>query len=51
MSCVGGWCQREGEEVGKGCRRVNTMQILCTVYVNGKMVSVKLFQEGGSTPP
>jgi orotate phosphoribosyltransferase-like protein len=30
------------EEVGKGCRRVNMVQILCTfIYVSGKMRSVE----------
>jgi hypothetical protein len=24
------------EEVEKGCRRVNMVQILCTLYINGK---------------
>jgi hypothetical protein len=27
---VGIWYQWEGEEVGKGCGRVNIVQILCT---------------------
>jgi hypothetical protein len=30
-----------GEEVGKGGRRVNMVQILCNMYVNGKMISVE----------
>jgi hypothetical protein len=30
-----------GEDVEKGCRRVNIVQILCTCCVNGKMRPVK----------
>jgi hypothetical protein len=30
-----------GEDIRKGCRRVNMEEILCTQYVNGKMRSVE----------
>jgi hypothetical protein len=30
-----------GEEVGKGCGKVNMVQILCTYYINGKMIPVE----------
>jgi hypothetical protein len=30
------------EEVGKGSRRVNMVQILCNMYVNGKMRPVEV---------
>jgi hypothetical protein len=29
-SCLGGWYQWEGEEIRKGCSRVNMVDILCT---------------------
>jgi hypothetical protein len=35
-----------GEEIRKGCRRLNMVVILCTMYENGKMRPLKLFQEG-----
>jgi hypothetical protein len=39
---------RRGEEVGKGCRRVNMVQILCTYVCKWKNDTwLKLFQEWG----
>jgi hypothetical protein len=37
----GGWHQREGEDIRKGCGRVTMVQILCRMYVNGKMRPVE----------
>jgi hypothetical protein len=39
-----GWYQWEGEEVGKGCGRMNTVQILCT---HGKMRPVETSKNDG----
>jgi hypothetical protein len=36
-----------GKVMGRGCRGVNIMPMLCELYVNGKMRSVGLFQEWG----
>jgi hypothetical protein len=35
-SSLGGWYQRSGEDVGKGCRRVNMVQILHTYICKWK---------------
>jgi hypothetical protein len=40
-SCLGGWYQWKGEEVGKGCGRVNIVQILCTHVCKWKMRPVE----------
>jgi hypothetical protein len=35
------WYQWEGEEVGKGCRRVNMVQILCIHVCKWKLIPVE----------
>jgi hypothetical protein len=40
-SCLGSWYQWEGEDIKKGCRKVNMEEILCTMYVNGKMRDIE----------
>jgi hypothetical protein len=32
---------KRGKEVGKRCRRVNIVQIMCTHVCNGKMIPVE----------
>jgi hypothetical protein len=36
-SCLGFGSSRRGEDVGKGCRRVNMVEIICTHVRNGKL--------------
>jgi hypothetical protein len=41
-SCLGDWYQWEGEDVGKGCKRRNMVQILCTHVFKWSMRPVEI---------
>jgi hypothetical protein len=46
---TGGWHQWEGEDIRKGCRRVNMVEYYALVYENGQMRPAEaiLSLEGG----
>jgi hypothetical protein len=35
------------EDMGRRCKRIHMLQILCNMYVNGKMISVETIQQWG----
>jgi hypothetical protein len=43
--CLGVGTSERGEDIRKGCRRVNMVEILCTCVKIGKGDLLKLFQE------
>jgi hypothetical protein len=46
--CLGGvGTSGRGEEVGKGCRKVNIVQILYTMYINGKRIPIETIPRMG----
>jgi hypothetical protein len=44
---LGGCYQREGEDIRKGCRRVNVMEILCTHVCKWRNETCRNYSKNG----